>query len=174
MAPNCASHHYILTSTDLQENDIKYHLGSQIFTFLSKSSKWWRIYSRKFFYSFTLEWFLHTLYQSRHFKCKWQKPTLADLRIKSIDMIAGPLPNWEESFKIKLYTWTEQWRPGINQNQVSCKPMPQKTGDHHPVIKHFTGHLPLVCSTRLLPLTTKTLMSMDTFDWPNLSHVSVS
>lgn len=43
-------------------------------------------------------------------------------------MIAGPLPNWEESFKIKLYTWTEQWRPGINQNQVSCKPMPQKQG----------------------------------------------
>lgn len=43
-------------------------------------------------------------------------------------MIAGPLPNWEESFRIKLHTWTEQWRPGINQNQVSCKPMPQKQG----------------------------------------------
>lgn len=73
-------------------------------------------------FTFPPRWFLHTLYQSRLFKYKWPKPTLADLGIQSIDMIAGPLPNWKESFRVKVYTWTDN---GC-QNQVSCKTVPQK------------------------------------------------
>lgn len=43
-----------------------------------------------------------------------------------------------------------QPEPGIMQNYAT------KAGDHHSV-NHFTGHSPLVCSTRLLPPTTKTV-----------------